>query len=91
MTDWQAVQKEMLEIEQLGRGGYSVLTTIAAMLRADIEGLHEALGAELARVERLMDLHYSEHVPRTPTTYAAIGFLQGVTFACAYQRVNQDD
>lgn len=91
MTDWRAVQAEMLELERLGDQNADVLATIAAILGADIEGLHETLEAELARVERLVDLHYVEHVARSPGTYAAIGFLQGITFARAYDRVKQDD
>jgi hypothetical protein len=90
MTDWERVQATMLELERLGESNPDVLSTIAAILDTDIEGLHETLNAEVQRVMRLIDVHYAGHAVRTPRNYAAIGFLQGITFACAYDRVKQD-
>jgi hypothetical protein len=90
MTDWSAVQAEMLELEKLGDRNPNVLSTIAAILGSDAEGLHETLNTEIARVGRLIEGFYIEHAERTPRNAAVIAFMQGVTFARAYQRTHPD-
>ena len=51
--------------------------------------LDPLLNAEVERAVRLANGHYSEWTTVSPRTVAAIGFLQGVTFARAARNVQE--
>lgn len=92
MTDWRAVQTEMLELEQTGLTEPDVLSVIAVLLgEDDVEGLHETLTDEARRIAGPIMAHYSEFTNMNEPSKAAIGLMQGITFARAYDRVKQDD
>jgi hypothetical protein len=84
MTDWPKVQAEMLRLEQHGAEQPDVLATIARIMGADIEGLHETLRSEIRRCEELWETHYANFIPLTVSASMSIAFMQGITLAVAF-------
>lgn len=92
MTDWQKVHDTLLELEEIGRIEPDVLGVIAVLLgEDDRDGLEAALMAETERITGPIMAHYSEFAVVNEQSKAAVGLLQGITFARAYDRVKQDD
>ena len=63
---------------------------VAVLLGIDYEGLDRVLVDEAARVVELLRSWYAEHgVDPEPGNVAALGIVQGVTFAVAAQRLRE--
>lgn len=90
------IQREMLRLEadfekQPPAPGPPIDRCIAQLVgfEGDIDlELDPLLLAECRRAVRLANGHYREWVDPTPLSIAAIGFLQGVTFAAAVRNLS---
>jgi hypothetical protein len=93
------IQREMLRLEaafeeQGPPPGPPIDKCIAQLVDFDEDVdavLDPILREEAKRAVRLANGHYREWVDVTPLTVAAIGFLQGVTFARAARNVRGDE
>jgi hypothetical protein len=98
MTDeLHPIQREMLRLEaaiehKAPPPGPPIDACIAELVdfNGDLDGeLDPLLFAEAKRAVRLANGHYREWADVTPLTVAAIGFMQGVTFARAVRNVKE--
>jgi hypothetical protein len=65
---------------------------VATLLGVDYDGLDQVLLDEALRVVELLGGWYERHGVRpTASNIAGVGFVQGVTFAVAAQRLSQAD
>lgn len=101
MIDWQRVRERMIQLEQEtpqrpdDPDEVSVEVVLARLLGLD-DSEAEALGAhvmeEVRRVGELMQGHYrSAGLALSPGNYMAVGFQQGLTFAVAFQTMQEED
>lgn len=91
-VNWQAVHDEMVRLENETPGELAANEVVMARLLGlpDEEGL--PLGAqameEVKRVGMIAEFHKRQYgLPKNTTNSAALGFLQGLTFAVAYRNV----
>lgn len=64
---------------------------VATLLDIEYDGLDAVMLDECKRVLDLIEQWYRQHgLTRTPQTVAGLGFVQGVTFAVAAQRLHGD-
>ncbi len=76
---------------ELGQDRPPVDECIAHLAGVELDGLDEALVAEAKRVIVLLEDWYAQYGVRPKAAnVAAVGFLQGVTFCAAAQRMREE-
>src|SRR3954470_21106617 len=93
MIDLGKVRERMVDLEDHHREEITVEQVIARMLRhPDADRLGKSISPELTRAVRVFMSVYVNRLglPPTAANAVAVGFLQGVTFATAYEQVRAE-